>query len=478
MESWLNEVLEKAQKRGGSQVVATGITPSGPYHLGHLREVVVGNAIFQALKEEGLDAQLIYIVDDFDHLRKLYPFLPDSFTKYIGQPLSRIPAPDEKFKGSYADYYLEPFLKVLKELDINPKIYRATEIYEKGLLKETIKIALEKKEKIRKVLEKVSGHKLSSNWSPYRPWCKKCQRIDQEVEILEEDLKNYRVKYRCSCGHEGVSDFSKGEGKLQWRVHWPAHWFIFGVTVEPSGKDHMAAGGSYDTASIISKEIFGYEPPIGVPYEFLYLKGVKGKMSSSLGNVLAAEESLKILSPELIKKLLLGNISRHLSFDPSLGVVQLWEESGFPFKHLVTIIQASQGDFAEIKRLLKQSGHENLVKDEPLLKENIERAKYWLENFAPDQFKFELQEELPKDLRISPKQKELLGKIAEFVEQGLEGEALHNKIYETGKTLGLSPRETFEPIYLNLLGKTSGPKAGWFLSLLDKDFVSKRFKGN
>lgn len=478
LERWLEGVIEKASQREGVKVVETGITPSGPLHMGHLRELAVGNAIFEGLKKKGLKSQFIYVSDDFDALRRLYPFLPKSFEKYVCQPLSKIPPPAGGSKTSYAEYYFTPFLEALKNLGVTPEIYRATELYKKGTLKEAIKIALSKKEKIRRILEKVSGYKLSKNWSPYRPWCKKCKRIGHEVKILEENLENYQVNYQCVCGYKGTADFSKGEGKLQWRVDWPARWFAFKVTVEPYGKEHAVAGGSYDTAALISQEVFGWQPPIGVPYEFLYLRGVKGKMSSSLGNVMAAPEILKLLTPDLVKNLLLRNIERHLEFDPVQDVLQLWEESGFPFKHLLTIIQASQGNFSEIKRLIKQSGHQNLLKDEKLLKENLERINYWLENFAPEEFKFEIQKKTPPQIlkKLTGVQKQLLKEIVRALADGKRNQELHNFIYEAGKKLGLTPKQTFEPIYLVLLGKTSGPKAGFFLSILPPDFVAERLK--
>ncbi len=68
-------------------------------------------------------------------------------------------------------------------------------------------------------------------------------------------------------------DIKSGNGKLTWRVEWAARWKIFNVTCEPFGKDHAASGGSYDVSSIISKEIFDYEAPYPVPYEWITLDG-------------------------------------------------------------------------------------------------------------------------------------------------------------------------------------------------------------
>ena len=53
---------------------------------------------------------------------------------------------------------------------------------------------------------------------------------------------------------------------------------------------------------------------------------------------------------------------------------------------------------------------------------------------------------------------------------------LHGKIHELRKASPLEARDGFGAIYLALLGKGSGPQAGWFLEALDRAFVIQRFK--
>jgi lysyl-tRNA synthetase class 1 len=45
----------------------------------------------------------------------------------------------------------------------------------------------------------------------------------------------------------------------------------------------------------------------------------------------------------------------------------------------------------------------------------------------------------------------------------------------TAEDLEVKPTEMFKAIYLAVLGQQSGPKAGWFLSSMEKDFLAKRF---
>lgn len=260
MSFWTSEIASSIlKKRGKKHLVATGVTPSGPFHLGHLREMVTGEAVSKKLKEKGARAKLIYIADDFDPLRRLYPFLPKEFEKYIGWPLFLIPCP-YKCCSSYSEHFLRPFLSSLKKLGISPKVFYASDMYKEGFYSEAIKEALENTSKIKEIIGRISGRKLPKDWFPYHPLCRKCHRLTS-TKITELNLgKNY-VNYECSCGEKGRADFRKGEGKLPWRIDWPARWKILGVTVEPMGKDHGVAGGAYASGSEISKKIFGYPAP-------------------------------------------------------------------------------------------------------------------------------------------------------------------------------------------------------------------------
>jgi len=50
----------------------------------------------------------------------------------------------------------------------------------------------------------------------------------------------------------------------------------------------------------ISREIFGKEPPTFQVYEFVGIKGLAGKMSSSAGTVITPDEALRIYQPEVL----------------------------------------------------------------------------------------------------------------------------------------------------------------------------------
>ncbi|MEA5036929.1 Lysine--tRNA ligase [bioreactor metagenome] len=475
------------------QLIATGITPSGPIHLGNMREVMTGDMIYKALLSRGVEAELVYIADDFDPLRKVYPFLSDEYQKYIGWPVSDIPCPCGKHK-SYAEHFLDPFLSAIEELDIHPRIIRTSEAYRSGMFTEQIKEALIHAEDIKKILEDVSGRKLEEGWTPYYPICSACGTISRAA-ILSHDSENHTVTYKCPCGHEGVSDYSKGEGKLVWRVDWPMRWSVHGVTVEPFGKDHASPGGSYDTGKIITKEIYGYEAPVPVTYEWISLKG-KGEMHSSKGVVLTIRDMLDIVAPEVLRYLIAKTKpDKTIAFDPGMGLLRLIDEydkaaaagesrefelsriaspqTTIPFRHMVTVVQIARTDDA-VFDILRRSGYE--IVDKEAVLDQANRAKVWLERYAPDDAKFALAESLPEI--AAGERTEVKAAVAAYAKLivGAEWKAdvLHNAVYDAAQAAGVTGKDVFTGIYRAFLGADRGPRLGWFLEALGREETMKR----
>ena len=510
---WANVLAEDLLKKDKKHILATGITPSGPIHIGNMREVLTTDAVYRAVVEKGGDAELIYIADDYDNLRKVYPFLPKTYEKYVGMPISEIPCVCGEHE-SYADHYLFSFLDSLEELGINPTVYRASEMYKTGMYRDAIQTALENTQKIRKIIEKISKRQLPKNWIPFNILCEKCKRMTKSKPVL---YSYPYIEYTCECGYEGKVDIRKdGIGKLPWRVDWPARWKILGVTFEPFGKDHGTVGGTHDTGVAISKEIFDYSPPKYTMYEFILLKG-KGAMHSSKGTAVSAEEMLKMTPPEVLRFLLMNNQpNKHIAFDTGIGLLNLVDEYDkiervyygedekekgmkdlksvyelsqpynipdkipvqISYRHLVTLVQIAE-DWKDLKRILRRTNQipdEITKEDEKRIKRRADHAKYWLSNFAPEMVKFKVQKKLGK-VSIDQKQKDFLKILVEkFDKITWEAENIHNAIYEATQETKISPKKAFQAIYQIILAKNRGPRAGFFLSNLDDSFVVKRIK--
>lgn len=491
---WADVIASEVLARGRRHIVATGITPSGVIHIGNMREVVTADAVYRALLDKGADASLIYIGDTYDPLRKVYPFLPESYAEHVGKPLSETPCPCEEH-ASYADHFLVPFMEDLGRLGIKAEVFRADRLYRGGRYNEAIKTALLNRDRIASILEEVSGRSLPQDWSPFNPICERCGRITK-AKVTGFDVEEETVGYVCMCGKEGTVKMAGG-GKLTWRVDWAARWPIFGVTVEPFGKDHATAGGSWDTGVRISREIYGYEPPYPIVYEWIMLKG-KGAMHGSTGLAIGISEMLAVVPPEVLRYLIIrSKPEKHIEFDPGLALLNLIDEydrareegdprsyelsqteaskpTKIPFRHMVTAVQIA-GDIEQLFAVLKRSGYDTL--DEEAIKQRAMNAKNWLERYAPPLVKFKVQEKLPSGAKsLTEEQRKGLLILADRIRDCKTEQEIHDLVYEVALEAGLESKKLFEAIYIALLGIKSGPRAGYFLVSLDRGFVVQRFR--
>ena len=507
-------------------------TLSGRVHVGSLRGVVIHGLVAQALQERGKKARFLFEFNDADPMDGMPIYLDEGkFRQHMGKPLKDVPSPDGKAKD-YPTYFGEEFLKVINKIGFYPEIVRASEQYENGVYDEWIEKALKNKEKIRGIYRQVSGSEKPADWYPLQVICEKCGKVGS-TKVTGFDGKE--VEYHCvpkqvdwavGCDYKGkVSPFSdpktkKCRGKLPWKVEWPVKWLGYKVDIEGSGKDHCAAGGSHDVGVRICSEVFGGQVPFNIPYEFFLFEGAK--MSSSKGMGATAHEMGEALPPELLRFLLTrirpqtpinfnadGETIPRLYDDYDKNArVYFEEEDGH--EDLARAFYFSQTDAENIEKsylprfsrvaFFVQIPHLNIQKEIATLKgksltaadkkelevrENY--AKKWLADYASDNHRFEIAEqEIPKKVsEMFPEQKVFLRELANVLEQfekenaakGKDrGEALHEKIHDHRKSSPLEAREGFSAIYMALIGKESGPQAGWFLEALDPKFVIERFR--
>lgn len=495
---WADEVAEAILEANRAPVISTGISPSGEIHVGNLREVVTADAIFRALRERGVIARFNYVCDDFDPLRHVYPFLtPERYGPLVGKPLSDIPCPCGAHP-SYAEHFLEPFLHSLGELGVKVDVERASQMYRSGRMMPYVLTALENRDRIARILREVTGKDTDRDWSPFQPLCPGCGRITQ-ARVTGFDRERQSVGYACACGASGSVPMAGG-GKLTWRIDWPARWIALGVTVEPFGKDHATRGGSYDTGVRIVREVFGGEPPFPIPYEWVSLKG-KGDMKSRKGNVLSIAEALELAPPVALRYLILREKpQRTISFDPGLPLLKLVDEVedaaaspsdaralelarvegfrslGVPLKHLAVVAQAADFTTDGVMEILARTGYPGVVRE--TVADRMRYVRRWVGSFAPDDLRFEIRRELPAQARdLSADQRRFLLRLAEGLREGMDGEAIHRLVYDLAAEFpDTRPPELFQALYLALLGKPRGPRAGWFVELVGVPFCVARFQ--
>jgi len=495
---WADEVALAVMAAGRPAVLSTGISPSGDIHIGNLREVLTADAVYRALVERGVPARFTYVCDNLDPLRRVYPFLdPSIYSPLIGRPLTGVPCPCGEHP-SYADHFLAPFLVSLRSLRIDVDVERADEMYRSGRMTAQIVAALESRDRIAGILSELTGKASEADWSPFQPLCPACGRINQ-ARVTGFSARDSSVDYACACGSAGSVPMAGG-GKLTWRVDWPARWKALGVTVEPFGKDHATSGGSYDTGVRIVREVFGGEPPLPIPYEWISLKG-KGDMSSSKGNVLSIARALELLPPDALRYMVLREKpQKSIGFDPGPDFLKLLDEMedraatghderalslsrvagheplGVPFRHLIVVAQAANFDAGQANAILARSGYPGLETER--VAERLPYVRRWLEDLASDEMRFEVRAELPPETgRLSLDQRRFLERLAVDLREGMSGEEIHASVYALAREFpDTKPAALFEAIYLSLLGKSRGPRAGWFVSVLGVRFCAERFR--
>ncbi|MBA2343607.1 MAG: lysine--tRNA ligase [Rubrobacter sp.] len=478
---WARRTAERVAEThgGGPHVVVTGISPSGNIH--NLREVLVAEAVANALKERGSEVRFVFHADTIDPLRKIAPGIPKEYERYMGHSLSHIPDP-EGCHASYADHFLVPFEESLREMEMDIEVLRSHELYENGVYTEVTRESLENTAELRRILKEVSGREMAEDWSPYQPRAASGSLTGNRV--VENLPDENGVVFVDREGNEGVADYSKGEGKLGWRVELAARWKALGVTFEPFGKDHTSRGGSTDTADRMSREVFHYPVPGRYEYEWNYIKG-QGAMSSSKGIVLLPKDLLRIMPPDALRRMFLGrDPARAIELDLGGGFPRFMDEyraeagePPVPFLHLVTVAQTAGGNTEAAAGMLSRGGYEEEANDPEKLALDLHYARNWAEEWAPEPLRLRvLDEEESTDAAagLDDEQRAYLAEVAGKLEPDMEGESVQDMLYTTAVERGLKPKKAFGALYTVLLGKKSGPKAGPFVAGLPEDIVRER----
>jgi len=304
--------------------------------------------------------------------------------------------------------------------------------------------ALDRAAVVRDIYARVSHVQRRPDWLPIQVICETCGKVGTTI-VTEWD--GDRVHYECrpdlvtwarGCGTSGwVSPFG-GRAKLPWNLEWAAQWSLFGVTIEPCGKDLSTAGGSRDRSDAIAREVFEREPPINVPYEFLLIGG--RKMSTSKGQGASAQKIVEVVPPEQLRLLFLRpKPNTAIEFEPegTDAIPRLFDEfdrlaaatagrevkgelpPGYEamfryslvdptadvateavlfrpaFSHLAMLAQVPAVDI--VGRVRDEKGSDLDAAELLILQERLRSARAWLETYAPERARMEVRASLPEE---------------------------------------------------------------------------------
>jgi lysyl-tRNA synthetase class 1 len=555
---WLNEIVEKISKRKPRKItLSTGKTPSGHIHIGILREIIICDALRRIFEKQGNIVNFYLFIDDFDAAIRFPDYIDKKFQeKHLGKPFALIPCPFKECGcESYAAHFGNELLSIFPNFGIENKIIWSFKLYQEKRMQDKVKIALDNTNLIKNILKKYILPTLDNKrkqefiamqktWMPAMVLCENCSKLQKrsaDGSIIPNRVLFYfkekeEVTYECpACNHKGKISIYSGKLKLNWRIDWPAKWTIFNATCEPAGKDHSVKGGAYDTGLEICKEVFDYEGPIKLPYEWLRLG--EQDMKTSKGIVFTPKRYLDLADPEIYRMLILRtNPMKHISlrieeipqyhdyYDKMENIYYKSKEAEskqelefyiylypltkingvsetkpikIPFKFLtflaqiqnilsieklyekaIQVIEGEEQDlsFEEFKFILKRT--ENWLIEVKKIIETIKDIKK--KNYILSKIEiFTIPEKLDKNVIDKLDQTQIKGifLLSEFITQEitLEPNIIQNKIFTIAKEeLEIPPKKLFEALYIIILGKKSGPRLGPFITMLEKDWLLTR----
>jgi lysyl-tRNA synthetase class 1 len=149
-----------------------------------------------------------------------------------------------------------------------------------------------------------------------------------------------------------------------------------------------------------------------------------------------------------------------------------------PYRHLVSLVQITDSFDGVLAVLRRMGALDDSVSPEDMgiLKQRVDCVKYWLTGFAPDEVKFAVCEDMPP-CELNDQEKAFLRELF-VVMEGVEwkGERIHDAMYECAKKGPIGAKGGFQALYKIFCNQRQGPRLGFFLSTLDRDFVLGRIK--
>jgi lysyl-tRNA synthetase, class I len=528
---WADEL---AARVSGPQVVNDSKTPSGTVHVGSLRGPVILDVIVRALRAAGKEATLLYGVDDLDPMDAQALLTPDAVDREMGRPLANIPDQVGDGHASYARHHAQVFIDTFAGLGVFPdRYYWMSEHYAAGDMDPYIRIALDRAEVVREIYRRVANVRHPETWHPISVICPTCGKVGTTIvtkwdgERVFFDCRPDLVTWARGCGSSGwVAPFG-GAAKLPWNLEWAAQWSLFGVTIEPNGKDLATAGGSRDRSDAIAREVFEREPPLRVDYEFLNVGGKK--MSTSKGHGTPATKIVEVVPAEQLRLLFLRpRPNTAIEFDPDgtdaiprlfdefdrLGAATAGREvkgelpAGYEavfryslldphadvaaaaalfrpaFAHLAMLAQVPGVDIRA--KVAEEKGSALSDAETAILDERLAAARAWLETYAPETARMSVQPTLPAiSATLTDDQRAFLRRVSEAAHSGTSeadagaqrlsaGDRWQAMLFDAARAVGLPAGDAFRAIYVAFLGRTNGPRAGLLLASLDPAFVLAR----
>ena len=437
---------------------------------------------------------------------------PDAVADAMGTPLAHVPDQDRTATPSYARHFADVFIDVFAGLGIRPdRYYWMSEIYPTGDMDPFIRTALDRAAIVRDIYRRVANVQHPDAWHPLSVICENCGKIgttivtdwDGERRHLRVPRAPRRLGDAAAATPGRIAPFG-GRAKLPWNLEWAAQWSLFGVTIEPCGKDLSTAGGSRDRSDAIAREVFEREPPLNVPYEFINIGGKK--MSTSKGRGAAAHEIVEVIPPEQLRFFFLRPRPNHaVEFDPegTDAIPRLFDEfdrfaaatagrevkgelaPGYDATFRYSLLDpdadvaggggAHSGRRSPTSRSSSRSrtstsqrgstarrGRRSTTRERRILDERVAAARRWLEAYAPERARLTVKRDvLPAEAARARRRPAGLSsprwrRSPRSVDR-IRARPGRTRSSRPQPSPDLEPRAAFTALYLAFLGRPNGP---------------------
>ena len=473
----------------GHILFETGYGPSGLPHIGTFNEVLRTTMVrhaYQALSD--IPTRLVAFSDDMDGLRKVPDNVPNQalLAANLGKPLTAVPDPFGTHE-SFAAHNNAMLRQFLDRFGFDYEFVSATERYRAGAFDDTLKLVLQRYDKIMGVMLPTLREDRRQTYSPVLPVSPKSGVVLQvPVEVVDAAAGTIRF---TDDGDVIEQSALGGMAKLQWKVDWAMRWVALGVDYEMAGKDLI---DSVTQSSKIAR-VLGGRPPEGFNYE-MFLDEHGEKISKSKGNGLTLdqwltygpEESLAYFAyrePKRAKQLHLGVIPRAINdywASRAEWLAQPIEKRlANPVHHIhdgavpAAPLPVTFGLLLNLVGVLGDAQPEviwgyltNYVPDaSPDRYPELERLIGHALAYGRDVIAPTLQRRAP-----TPHEAAALADLAarlRALPDDADAETIQNEVYEAGKAAQFEPlRDWFKALYETLLGSAQGPRMGSFIKLL------------
>lgn len=532
-EDWVartaSDVIAEAKRRhpGAPPTCASGISPSGPVHLGNLRELMTPHLVANEVRRAGHECRHILSWDDYDRLRRVPAGYPESFAEHIGRPLSAVPDPVGDCHVSWAEHFKDPLRTALDRLGVRLTEISQTAMYESGAYLDSIITAMRRRDDIGAIIRRYQTKRDNravteeDEYYPFKPYCATCGRDDTTVTAFDDDTAE--ITYTCGCGAKiGPVPIAGVRGKLVWKVDWPMRWAYERVTFEPAGVDHSSPGSSFTVGQHLVEEIFGGQMPLHFMYAFVGFQG-QAKISSSRGSAPTALDALEVLEAPLLRWLYVRRrpeqsfniafdaeilrtydewdaLSRKVAADTAEAPsVAIWTRSAttaegplartarpLPFRTLASVSDVAAGDDVQVLRILRDLTMEQPVRDLAEVRPRLDCAQAWVAGYVPEGERTHVRSEPDRELLASlPEQdRTAIGLLADRMGTNWSQDGLTTLLYGIPKLvaglpidaaptpeLKVAQRQWFILLYRLLVSADTGPRLPTLLLALGEDRV-------